>query len=106
MTHEYTILVGGLLLGASDARSPATAIAWAADTVLAVGGDAAVLAISRGDSKVVDLRGALIRPVDAPLEVGSPADFEVLAGDPPTPIALVRAGRVIAGELPGRRAIH
>lgn len=101
MTHEYTILTGGVIAGVPTEPAP-TAIAWAADTVLAVGGDEEVLAISRGDSHVADLRGATVRPfAGTPLEAGAPADFEVL--DPATAavIAVVRDGCVVTGEIPG-----
>ncbi len=118
MTHRYTLLVGGSVLAGADAP-PATAIAWAHDTVLAIGSDEDVAAISRGDSPVVDLGGATVVPLgrdgdlrwppEAVLEVGGPADLAVLDDDPrrtlPTrelrPRALVRSGRVVAGRLPG-----
>ena len=111
MTHEYTILHGGVVIpggGAPDAR----AICWAGDTVLLVGSDADALAISRGDSHFIDLAGAVVAAMadDARLEVGAPADFAVLATDPrlgPTQtLALVRGGRVVDGELPGALGGH
>jgi predicted amidohydrolase YtcJ len=112
VTHEYTILTGGIVLlsGSLDAAGAElpTAIAWAGDTVLAVGSDAGVLAISRGDSHVFALRGAFVVPLGAELAVGAPADFRVLDGDPTAggrqgvrTVALVRAGRVVEGALPG-----
>ena len=100
MTHEYSILTGGVIDGA-PASSPPTAIAWAADTVLAVGGDDEILAISRGDSHVAGLRGATVRPFgETLLEAGAPADFEVLDRGSAAVIAVVRAGRVVWGEIP------
>lgn len=110
MTHEYTILTGGRVLDDADAAVPAaaaTAIAWAEDTVLAVGSDAAVRAVSRGDSRFHDLGGAVVRPLGGQrLEPGAPADFAVLDGSGggapggPRRIAVVRGGRVVEGRLP------
>ncbi len=112
MTHEYTVLTGGLVLPGSDVRET-TAIAWAGDTILAVGNDATVRAISRGDSHFVDLRGATVIPLaagaeaawptDATLEVGGPAELAVLTHDPRRASfevrAVVRAGQVVEGAL-------
>jgi len=67
VTHEYVIATGGIVLprrGGTD--QPATALAWAADRVLAVGSDAMVRAISRGDSMFLDLRGCAV--TTAPLD--------------------------------------
>lgn len=108
MTHEYTLLVGGLVIPGGGAED-ATALAWAAGIVLAVGSDAGIRAISRGDSLVVSLHGAVAVARDVPLEVGGPADFEVFARDPragtgeprPEPLAVVRGGHVVRGALPG-----
>lgn len=121
MTHEYTLLVGGTVLPGGG-EPDASAIAWAGDTVLALGTDHEVLAISRGDSHVVDLRGATVVPlaadagvawpVEARLEVGGPADLAVLDRDPRAPagtegdgrpgvLALIRGGRVLHGSLAG-----
>lgn len=126
MTHEYTLLVGGVIIPGDD-EPDASAIAWAGGTVIAIGTDAAVRAISRGDSHVIDLRGAsvvplapgsdAVRPPGARLEVGGPADLAVLDRDPRgTPfrapseasgaapvlaLAVFRGGRLVAGALPG-----
>lgn len=115
MTHLYSLLVGGLVLPGGG-RPDATAVAWAEGTVLAVGTDAEVRAISRGDSQTLDLGGAVVVPlaadgnprwpVDAVLEVGGPADMAVLQRDPrdgrPLDVtALVRGGRLVLGALPG-----
>lgn len=113
MTHEFVIAVGGRIAGAAgvDGRA-ATAIAWAADRILAVGPDDVVRAISRGDSTFLDLAGCTITAADGPaerLEPGSPADLDVWRGDPGrgAPVASVRAGAFMAGDArtgPFRRA--
>jgi imidazolonepropionase-like amidohydrolase len=114
MTHEYTLLVGGLVIpGGSE--PDATAIAWADGTVLAIGGDSEVRSISRGDSHVVELRGAVVVPLGerddvawpaaARLETGGPADIVLLDGDPRAgttgTLAVVRGGHVIEGAFAG-----
>jgi predicted amidohydrolase YtcJ len=110
VTHEYTILLGGTIIRGGGAPE-ATAIAWAHDTVLLVGSEADVLAISRGDSHFVDLRGRFIVPLeDATLEVGGPANLAVFSADPrtahsrPAPLAVVRDGRLVAGQLKTAKA--
>ncbi len=120
MTHEYTLLIGGTVIVGGD-ESDVAAIAWAADTVIALGSDNDVLGTSRGDSHVVDLHGAsvvalgegpgVVWSLDAQLEVGGPADLAVLESDPRRmdasvlrrlpPLAVVRGGRVVSGTLPG-----
>ena len=60
MTHEYVIGLGGQIHAAPDAATEATAVAWAADHVLAVGTDDAVYSISRGDSTFLDLGGCVV----------------------------------------------
>ncbi|HEY6014244.1 MAG TPA: hypothetical protein VIU37_09555 [Candidatus Limnocylindrales bacterium] len=118
MTHRYTILTGGLVLP-SVQDAAVTAIAWAGDTVIALGSDEAMRGLSRGDSWFVDLEGATVVPladgdpawpVATTLEIGGRADLAILATDPRLPhpadlgpsfIAVVRAGRVVAGRLPG-----
>ncbi len=83
MTHEYVIATGGIVLGApqTGGRIP-TAVGWAADRILAVGSDAVVTAISRGDSTFIDVEGCAIGP--AP---NDPAAAERLIR------SLVKAGR-------------
>ena len=125
MTHLYTLLIGGTVISGGGGPD-ATAIAWAEDTILAIGREEDVRAISRGDSHVVDLQGAFVAPlaldVDAgwtstgSLEVGGRADLAVLPRDPRLPVgdseetqaveplAVVRGGRVVAGSLPGVHA--
>ena len=101
MTHEYTILTGGVIAG-SDPTKPHTAIAWAAGTVLAVGQDTAVRAVSRGDSHVADLRGAVVQALgDGCLEPGDAADFEIRDPAGTRTIAVVRGGHVVEGEFAG-----
>jgi predicted amidohydrolase YtcJ len=121
VTHLYTLLVGGTVITGRD-EPDVSAIAWAADTVIALGSDEEVREISRGDSHMIDLGGASVValdgskdprwPPDATLEVGGRADLAVLASDPRqidastgqplSAIALVRGGRVVAGTLPGQ----
>ena len=118
MTHRYTILTGGLVLPAAD-EPAVSAIAWAGDTVIALGGDEAMRSLSRGDSWFVDLDGACVIalgegdpawPAGATLDVGGRADLAILATDPrtadeaaarPSVVAVIRGGRVVAGRLPG-----
>jgi len=104
VTHEYTLLTGGhIVLGGG--LPDATAIAWAADTILAIGSDEEVRAMSRGDSRFVDLGGAMVRPATdgARLEVGGPADLAIEAPSPnergDRALVIVRGGRVVAGSL-------
>jgi predicted amidohydrolase YtcJ len=119
MTHGYTVLIRGTVLPGGD-EPEVSAIAWAADTVIALGNDHDVLGTSRGDSHVIDLEGAtvvalgegrdVVWPSDATLEVGGPADLVVLRGDPRridaaascpgAALATVRGGQVVAGSLP------
>lgn len=123
MTHEYTLLVHGVVI-TGRAEPDASAIAWAGDTVIAIGDDDGVRGISRGDSHVVDLDGLTVVPLgDGPvsswptaatLEIGGPADLGILARDPrhadpgadlsTAVIAEIRSGRVVAGALPGTGA--
>jgi len=104
VTHEYTILLGGTVIPGGGAPE-ATAVAWAHDTVLLVGSDEDVRAISRGDSHFFDLGGRFVVPLDGPLDPGSQADLAVFEHDPRTTesplirLAVVRAGRVIEGRL-------
>jgi hypothetical protein len=112
VTHEYVIALHGVILGARDATPVPTAIAWAADRILAVGADAPVRAISRGDSTVLDLDGCTVVPLDPAetLEAGAPADLAFwVAGsrEAGEPIATVRAGAFTDGDEhagPFRRA--
>jgi len=120
VTHEYTILHGGLVLPGAAVQG-AQAIAWAADAVLAIGTDEEVRAISRGDSRFVDLAGRVVIPLaphvppswpaPATLEVGGPASLAILETDPRgganhasllKPVAVVRNGRLVSGSYPGR----
>jgi hypothetical protein len=106
MTHEYTILIGGVVLP-GGAESTCTAIAWTADTILALGTDEDVLSISRGGSVVVALQRHVVVPIadGGVLEVGGPADLAVLPpGSAPgdaAVVALVRSGRLVQGWLDG-----
>jgi predicted amidohydrolase YtcJ len=120
VTHRYTLLIRGTVISGRD-EPDVTAIAWAADTVIALGSDDEVRETSRGDSHVVDLGGAIVVglgegpdvrwPPDSTLEVGGRADLAVLESDPRLvdpqaqhrwpALALVRGGRIVAGRLPG-----
>ena len=91
-----------------------------------MGTDAEVRSISRGDSHFVELVGATVIPLntdggvrwpaDATLEVGCTADLAILPADPRLapkdtgaqlqPLAVIRAGRVVAGALPGDSVHH
>ena len=97
MSHLYTLLVGGVVSPGGGAPE-ASAIAWAHDTVLMIGSDESVRAISRGDSHVVDIAGMTVVPLGEKLEIGGPADLKVLDGNS-NAIAVVRAGRVVEGAL-------
>lgn len=115
MTHEYVIGIGGRIAGTDPGAGPApTAIAWAADAVLAVGSDETVRAISRGDSTFVDLDGCTVTAGEhgTVLEPGAPADLDFWAdpggadGDRRL-VASVRAGAFTEGDEhcgPFRRA--
>ena len=120
MTHQYTLLIGGTVISGRD-EPDTSAIAWAADTVIALGSDDDVRRTSRGDSHVIDLGGAIVIglgaspdarwPPEATLEVGGRADLAVLDSDPRhidapagrrlSALALVRGGHLVAGRLPG-----
>ena len=64
MTHEYTILSGGVVERPRvGVTATATGIAYAGGVVLAIGTDDDTHAISRGDSIVVDLRGRHVIPL-------------------------------------------
>jgi hypothetical protein len=62
VTHEYVIGLGGRIerRGPVTGDIPPTAIAWAADRVLAVGPDEVVRSISRGDSTFLELGGCVV----------------------------------------------
>lgn len=109
MTHEYTLLLGATVLPGGGAPA-CGALAWAAGTILAVGSEAEVRAISRGDSCVMEARGRFVVPLGAPLEIGAAADMLVLEGDPrlpgdprlhagPAQVAVIRGGHVVEGSL-------
>ena len=62
MTHEYVIALYGKIQPqrTGDSGPVPTAVAWAADHVLAVGADDVVRSISRGDSTFLDLGGCVV----------------------------------------------
>ncbi len=103
MTHHYTVLHGGTILSLGGARptdaasraagagSPdaagwrATAICFAHDRILAVGDDAAILALAGPETTVVDLRGravvpGFVEPHAHPYWEGIAAGMPLLAG--------------------------
>lgn len=104
MTHHYTVLHGGTILTLYGARPTdaasrawgdpdvpdaagrrATAICYAHDRILAVGGDAEILALAGRDSHVVDLRGravlpGFVEPHAHPYWEGLVAGMRLLAG--------------------------
>jgi hypothetical protein len=101
MTHEYIIALGGRVHALRDTAAdpePATAIAWAADHVLAVGSDEVVRGISRGDSIFLDLDGCVVTAaaIAAGLEPGSSADLDFW--DAAQLVARVRAGAFTEGD--------
>lgn len=83
MTHEYVLATGGVVYGAPPGPRRATALAWAADRILAIGSDDEVRAISRGDSHTLDLDGRAVTPLPA-----EPAEAEL------------RLRRAVQRELP------
>lgn len=110
LTHEYVIATGGVILtpGATTTEPVSTAIAWAADHVLAVGVDEVVSAISRGDSTFIDLGGCAVSqaPGDPDLALAT-LRSAVAAGRPfRTPQVLADAGLIdpATGLEPGSPA--
>lgn len=100
MTHEYTLLLGGVVRPGGGAPD-ATALAFAHDTVLALGTDDEVRAISRGDSHMVDLRGRVVMPAAGiTLEPGGPASFAIVDASAVTQAEVVD-GVVVRGGFPG-----
>jgi hypothetical protein len=88
MTHEYVIGLSGLVGRRVGAEPAPTAVAWAADRVLAVGSDVAVRSISRGDSVFLDLAGCWVTalPDDPAFASGGTSG----SADRPEPAALAR----------------
>ena len=106
MTHEYTLLLGATVLPGGGAP-PCEALAWASGIILALGSEAEIRAISRGDSHLMELRDRFVVPLEGPLEVGAPADLAVLAADPREMrgpggqwrVAVIRGGHLVEGSL-------
>ena len=108
MTHEYVIALNGVVLGTGAAGTgaagaasggPPTALAWAADRVLAVGADAAVRAISRGDSTFLDLAGCAITPLPGDVEAAEQLVRHAVAeGRPFDPVRLLAAAGLLAAD--------
>jgi hypothetical protein len=101
MTHEYVIALHGRVDTGMAGTAP-TAVAWAADHVLAVGSDDAMRGLSRGDSTFLDLGGCVVTPL--PDDLAS-ADALVRAGirqagaDVDLAALLVRAGLLPADAV-------
>jgi hypothetical protein len=97
VTHEYVIALDGRIdpHRPGDAGPAATAIAWAADHVLAVGTDDVVRAISRGDSTFLDIEGCVVTALpDDPERAASMLRDASLGGAPELDVGalLVDAG--------------
>jgi predicted amidohydrolase YtcJ len=60
VTHEYTILYDAVVLTGNEGCPRAAAVAYALDTILAVGDEPTVRAISRGDSRFIALPGRAV----------------------------------------------
>lgn len=102
MTHEYTLLFGATILPGGGAPA-CEALAWASGTILALGTEAEIQAMSRGDSHVMTFPGSFVVPLEEPLEVGGAADLVVYErdprlGDPGDPEGILRAGHVVVEE--------
>jgi hypothetical protein len=101
VTHEYVIGLGGLIATDPNDGEPATAIAWAADRVLAIGTNVVVRAISRGDSVFLDLAGCTVTPLpcDTARAVRLLERQGVAASDPRAIVeALADAGLLAPGQ--------
>jgi predicted amidohydrolase YtcJ len=102
VTHEYTLLIGATILPGGGAPA-CEALAWAGGTILALGSEAEIRAISRGDSDVLEIAGRFVVPLATTLEVGAPADLLVLETDPRDPhgpgdthpVAVIRGGHLV-----------
>ena len=97
MTHEYVIATGGRIesLTAGGGKPTPTAVAWAADHVLAVGADDVVRSISRGDSTFLDLDGCVVTALPSdPVRADAVVAKAALSGGAEGGITalLVRAG--------------
>ncbi len=98
MTHEYVIALNGRVdpaAGHTQTAAP-TAVAWAADHVLAVGSDDAMRALSRGDSTFLDLDGCRVTALPTDLDAAT----EALRGAGPSadPGTLLRHARLLDSD--------
>jgi len=92
MTHEYVIATNGRIEPSTLEEDEATALCWAGETIIAVGPDEVVRAISRGDSTFLDLCGCLVTPLpEAPSHADSLVREERATG-PDVARLLVEAG--------------
>ena len=102
MTHDYVIAVGGAVLQAGPVTGPSpTAIAWAADRVLAVGPDDVVRAISRGDSTFLDIGGCAVTAApDDPQSALDLVRVAAAAGRPFDPTTVLADAGLLASPAP------
>lgn len=101
MTHEYVIAVNGQVEPSTLDDGEGTAVGWSGGTVLAVGPDDVVRAISRGDSLFLDLCGCVVTPLpEGPSQADSLIREMHLSG-PDIARALVECGL-----LPGDATIE
>lgn len=100
MTHEYVIALRGVVLGAGTSAGPSpTAVAWAADRVLAVGTYDAVRAISRGDSTFLDLAGCAVMPLPSDVAAAERLVRAAVAeGRPFDPVRLLVEAGLLAAD--------
>jgi hypothetical protein len=97
VTHEYVIGLGGRIEphGFGPGDTAPTAIAWAADRVLAVGPDEAVRSMSRGDSTYLELSGWVVTALaDDPVRADALVREATFEGEPDVDLGalLIAAG--------------
>jgi hypothetical protein len=99
VTHEYTIALGGRIGHQQPSgRDRYTAIAWAADRVIAIGTDDSVRSISRGDSTFLDIRGCVVTAIPSDLELAHAAVREHSGEDHDIEARLLRDGVLDPGS--------
>lgn len=86
-----------------DARRPiADALAMDGAVLVLVGSSAEVRKLAGPDTRVIDLRGAALRPEppDAVLRRGAPASFRVAGAEGDDDLLRVDDGRIVADAYP------